>query len=43
MPFYWLGKWYLFQTYEELDLIKDRALEIQEIRQLLDENNKETS
>ncbi len=37
----WLGKLFLFQTFEELDSIKDKEAEIQQIRQLLDEGQKE--
>lgn len=37
----WLGKWFLFQTFEELDGIKDKELEVRRIRQLLDEGQKE--
>lgn len=36
---FWLGNGYMFQTFEELDSIIDKASEIKEIRQLLDENN----
>jgi hypothetical protein len=35
----WLGKLFLFQTFEELDSIKDKQAEVRQIRQLLDENN----
>ena len=37
----WLGKWFLFQTFEELDSIKDKDSEVQQIRQLLDHDQKE--
>jgi hypothetical protein len=31
----WLGKWFLFQTFEELDGIKDKESEVRQIRQLI--------
>ena len=37
----WLGKLFLFQTFEELDSVKDKEAEVQQIRQLLDEGHKE--
>lgn len=37
----WLGKWLLFQTFEELDNAKDKQSEVLQVRQLLDENQKE--
>jgi hypothetical protein len=35
----WLGVWYLFQTFDELDQIKDKANDALEIRQLLDDDD----
>jgi len=32
----WLGKWFLFQTFEELDSVKDKKVEIQQICKLLE-------
>jgi hypothetical protein len=32
----WLGKWFLFQTFEELDSIKNKEVEAQQIRQLFE-------
>jgi hypothetical protein len=31
----WLSKWFLFQTFEELDSNKDKEIEIRQIRLLL--------
>jgi hypothetical protein len=36
----WLGKWFLFQTFEELDSVKDKELEVQQIRELLEADPK---
>ena len=33
----WLGKWFLFQTYEELDNVKDKSAEVKEIYKFLNE------
>ena len=33
----WLGKWFLFQTFEELDSVKDKESEVQQIRQLMED------
>jgi hypothetical protein len=33
---YWLGKWFLFQTFEELDSVKDKEYDAQQTRQLID-------
>jgi hypothetical protein len=33
----WLGRWYLFQTFEEQDSVQDKAGEISQIRHLLDD------
>ena len=38
--FSWLGKWFLFQTFEGLDRVKDKGTEALQIRQLLDEENR---
>jgi hypothetical protein len=35
----WLGKWLLFQTFDELDSIQDKVTEVDEIRQLLAEED----
>lgn len=35
----WLGKWFLFQTFNELDYVKDKLADANEIRQLLDEED----
>jgi hypothetical protein len=35
----WLGRWFLFQTFEDLDSIKDKSADIQQIRSLLDEKD----
>jgi len=32
----WLGKWFLFQTFEELDSVKDKEYDAQQTRQLID-------
>jgi hypothetical protein len=37
----WLGKLFLFQTFEELDSVKDKETEVRQIRQLLDQGQKE--
>jgi hypothetical protein len=37
----WLGKLFLFQTFEELDSIKDKETEVLQIRQLLDNDQQE--
>jgi hypothetical protein len=39
----WLGKLFLFQTFEELDSIKDKEAEIQQIHQLLDNDQQEAT
>ena len=36
------GKWFLFQTYEELDSVKDKEYDARQTRQLL-EDKPETS
>ena len=35
--FIWLGKWFLFQTFEELDSVKDKEPDVKEIHELLDD------
>jgi hypothetical protein len=35
----WLGKGFLFQTFEELDCIEDKELKTLQIRRLLDESS----
>jgi hypothetical protein len=35
----WLGEWFLFQTFDKLDGVKDKETEVQQIRQLLDDEN----
>jgi len=32
----WLGKWFLFQTFVELDSVKDKEYDAQQTRQLID-------
>ena len=32
----WLGKWFLIQTFEELDSVKDKEYDAQQTRQLID-------
>jgi hypothetical protein len=32
----WLGKWFLFQTFEELDSVKDKEYDAQQTRHLID-------
>jgi hypothetical protein len=39
VPTLWLGRWYLFQTFEELDSVKDKQAEIKEIRHVIDDAN----
>jgi hypothetical protein len=39
----WLGKLFLFQTFEELDSVKDKEAEVQQIRQLLDNDQQEAT
>ena len=38
---FWLGKGSLFQTFDDLDSIKDKETEIKEIRRALDENTED--
>jgi hypothetical protein len=38
---YWLGKLFLFQTFDELDRVKDKEAEVLQIRQLIDNDQKE--
>lgn len=33
----WLGEWFLFQTFEDLDSAKDRGSYCQEIKRLIDD------
>jgi len=39
--FTWLGKWFLFQTFEELDGVKDKETEVRQICLLLEGENRE--
>jgi len=32
--FFWLGKWFLFQTFEELDSVKDKEAEVLQIHEI---------
>jgi hypothetical protein len=32
----WLGRWFLYQTFEELDSVKDKEYDAQQTRQLID-------
>jgi hypothetical protein len=33
----WLGKWFLFQTFDELDKVKDKDFDEQQIHQLFED------
>ena len=37
----WLGKWFLFQTFQELDSVKNKEVEAQQIRQLFESSNED--
>jgi hypothetical protein len=37
----WLGSWYTFQTFKELDEVEDKMSYTQEVRDLLEEDSEE--
>jgi hypothetical protein len=39
----WLGRWFLFQTFEDLDAIKDKQVEAKSMRVILEENEDDSN